>query len=373
MTDPTAWVTQRRFDEYLVAANHDPVAARELYEWNVAISAAFFELISHVEVALRNAVDKVLQPLEVPESARVDLSLGWWFASSAFLTEHDLEFFRTARRHLGAGANGATRDKVFSCVTFGLWEGVFGPKYEQLFRKHLVHAFPNREKAGFKRDTVQGNVLALKNLRNRIAHHQAIFDLPLEERFEQAMDLLRWIDADLERWVVGLCRVPALLDERPQAAESIAVIVPARRAWPFYEKHSAYVCQPGRYFRQVSHIGFYADSALQREVPKVLERIDHIDWTPEEIGRRMGSGSEDDKRIAEIIKGARDLGWQGDEYQLFRLTRSDADGRKRGHVTLDGELRRQRGGRGSAWVQRQRYVAVAALESARTLGDLDQQ
>jgi hypothetical protein len=229
------------------------------------------------------------------------------------------------------------------------------------------------KKAEFTRDTVHRNVLALKILRNRIAHHQAIFDLPLEERFEQAMDLLRWIDAGLEQWVTRLCRVPALLDERPPAAESIAVIVPARNAWPFYKGHGAYICQPGRYFRRVSHIGFYADGAVQREVPKVLERIDRIDWTPEEIDRRMRSGSKDDKRIAEIIKGARDFGWQGDEYQLFLLTRSDVDGCTHGHVTLDGELRRQHGGRGSAWVQRQRYVAVAALQSARTLGDLHQQ
>ncbi len=169
MTDPTAWITQRRFDEYLVAANHDRVAACNLYEWNVAISAAFFELISHVEVAVRNAVDEVMKP------------------------------------------------------------------------------------------------------------------------------------------------------------------------------------------------------------PKVLERVDHIVWTPEEIGRRVSSGNEDDKRIAEIIKAARNLGWQEDEYQLFLLTRPDAKGQSQGHVTLDGELRHQRSGRGSAWVQRQRYVAVAALKSARTLGDLDQQ
>ncbi|MEU7764431.1 hypothetical protein AB0B25_04830 [Nocardia sp. NPDC049190] len=38
----------------------------------------------------------------------------------------------------------------------------------------------------------------------------------------------------------------------------------------------------------------------------------------------MGSGKEDDKRIAEIIKGARALDWAEDEYQLFLLTRNNA-------------------------------------------------
>lgn len=372
MKDLARWITQPRFDEYLVAANHDAEAARELYEWNVSVSAAFFELIAHVEVVLRNAVDTILKPLEVSESARVEHRQGWWFASPTFLTDHDLNFHHTARKHLGGKAEGATRDKVFASMTFGIWDAVFGPSYEQLFRRHLVYAFPHRS-AGFKRETVQKNVLALRNLRNRIAHHQAIFDQPLEERFEQAMDLLRWIDPSLEGWVLGVCRVPALLDLRPSAAESIAVVVPAKSAWPFYEKYGAYICQPGRYFRQVSHVAFYSGGAVQREVPKILERIDHVDWTPDEIGRRMSSGSDRDKGIAVIIKRARELEWTGTEHQLFLLTRPDASGRASGHVTLDAELPNQRVGRGSAWVQRQRYVGVERLQSAGSISDLESQ
>ncbi|MGO4860028.1 Abi family protein [Arthrobacter sp. 2MCAF14] len=369
MTDLVPWITQRRFDEYMVAANHDADAARELYEWNISVSAAFFELISHVEVALRNAVDNILKPLEITESARVAVRHGWWFASPAFLTDHDLDFHRTAWRHLGNKATAAPRDKVLSSMAFGIWDAVFGPSYEQLFRRHLVYAFPNRG-PGFKRETVRKNVLALRNLRNRVAHHQAIFDLPLEERYEQAMELLSWIDPALEQWVSHLCRVPGLLDDRPGAAESIAVILPAREEWPFYEQNAAYICQPGRFFTQVSHIGFYASNAVQSEVPKILERLDHVAWTSEEIGRRMRSGSEQD--LPEIVKNWRNLGWTDNEYQLFLLTGPDDEGRSRGHVTLDSPLVNHRVGRGSAWVRRQRYVAVSGLQSSKALAELEQ-
>ncbi|SHV58734.1 Abi-like protein [Mycobacteroides abscessus subsp. abscessus] len=372
MTDLTVWISQRRFDEYMVAANQDIESARELYEWNVAISAAFFELISHVETALRNAVDKILQPLEVSETARVKPQQGWWFASSTFLTDHDLDFHAAARRHLGRNADTASRDKMLAAMTFGIWEAVFGPSYEQLFRKHLFYAFPNKG-ARFTRETVQKNVLALRNLRNRIAHHQAIFDLPLEERFEQAMELLRWIDPKLEQWVSGLCRVRDLLNVRPKSAESIAVIVSDRESWNFYQQHGVYICQPGRYFRQVSHIGFYADSAVQSELPKVLERIDDVNWASDEIGRRMGLKNEREKRIAEVIRDSRALGWTNDRYQLFLLTRPGKEGRTKGHETLDAPLPRVRTGKGSAWVRRQRYVAVPVLQSAKSLGDVDQQ
>ena len=373
--DLVNWVTRERFNEYMVAANHDVEAAQELYEWNVAVSAAFFEVISQVEVALRNAVDKALRPLEVPESARLEDSGAWWFANPSFLDEKsELTYFKAAMDHLGGKekAKLVTRDKVFSSMTFGIWESIFGPSHEQLFRSHLVYAFPNRDRKGFKRGVVHKNVRSLRILRNRIAHHQAIFELPLEERFEQAMDLMRWIDPELEQWIRGLSRVPDLLDGRPAAAESMAVIVPAKEAWPFYEEHGVYICQPGRYFRQISHIGFYCDGAVQREIPKIIERIDRVAWTPEEIYNRFMKGSWRDLRIANIIKAGRDCGWSDGEYQLFFLTRRDQDGRDKGHVTLDSKLQNRRTGRGSAWVHRQRYVSVTALRSAVSLADLDQ-
>ena len=101
--DLTGWVTQERFNEYMVAANRDIKAARELYEWNVAISAAFFEVVSHVEVALRNAIDKILRPLEVTESARTEVRNGWWFASSTFLKDEDLVFIERHGSTLAIG------------------------------------------------------------------------------------------------------------------------------------------------------------------------------------------------------------------------------------------------------------------------------
>lgn len=140
----------------------------------------------------------------------------------------------------------------------------------------------------------------------------------------------------------------------------------------FLPDHGTYICQSSRSFRRVSHMGFYSDGSLQREVPKILERIDHVPWTPEEIERRFRSGSSRDERIVSVIKASRSLEWTDNEYQLFLLTQQDERGRGDGHVTLSSELAKQRTGRGSAWVRRQRYVTVAALRSAESFGDFDQ-
>jgi hypothetical protein len=50
------YLSPARFQPYLDACDNDPQLALELYEWNVAISAAFWEVIALVEVTMRNAM-----------------------------------------------------------------------------------------------------------------------------------------------------------------------------------------------------------------------------------------------------------------------------------------------------------------------------
>ena len=87
----------------------------------------------------------------------------------------------------------------------------------------------------------------------------------------------------------------------------------------------------------------------------------------------MDTHLDEDAKLAEIIKAGRDSHWTGQKQQVFFLTRPDEEGRGQGHLTLSSELKNLRAGRGSAWVRRQRYAPIAALENATTLAELDNQ
>jgi hypothetical protein len=368
-TELEAWISRERYQLFRVAANHDHDVTRRLYEWNATASGAFLELLSYLEVILRNAVDSELATLEVPPTARVQSDRGWWFSSPTFLAEPELKKFETARSHI-RDPEKFNRDKVLSSLTFSFWQSIFGGAYEELFRHHSRKAFsaaPN----GFQRKDVSRRLDALRLLRNKVAHHQPIHDYPLEEQFEQALELREWTDPRACEWVRDLSTIPAILAERPIAIDSLVMVVPAKLAWELYGEVNAYVCQPGRYFRQVSHVGFYLEGAIQPEVAKVLDRQDDVPWTSSEVGRLMGTRDPRDRRLADIIKQSRARGWVEDRYQVFFLTAPDASGRADGHVTLERAISNTRTGRGSAWVQRQRYVTVAALLAARNTSDLE--
>lgn len=154
-TRPTfeTWVSEYRFRSYVLEANGDHQGALELYAWNVALSGAFLEVLHHMEVLLRNAIDRELSRHEVPESARLTPSLGWWFASRTFVEKEGLRVVEQTRDRLG-GSQGEKREKVLSELTFGFWSGLFGTSYEDLFRRHLIACFPDRPSSGFSRKSV---------------------------------------------------------------------------------------------------------------------------------------------------------------------------------------------------------------------------
>ncbi len=156
------------------------------------------------------------------------------------------------------------------------------------------------------------------------------------------------------------------MQERPRNVNRVVVVVPTTQAWPFYRDHGAYACQPGRTFRSVSHMAFYVDGAVQVQVPAIEKKIGRVAWTLDQIEARQKAGTDLDKRLAALIRAGHASGWTGDEYEVFLLTPPGADA-STDHVVLPGKLTHNRRGRGSAWVQRQRYVSLERLRTATTL------
>lgn len=156
----------------------------------------------------------------------------------------------------------------------------------------------------------------------------------------------------------------AVYAHRPVTVDD-TVVVPAKHAWSLYESCHAYVCQSGRAFRPIERIAFYVDREVKREIPAVLHRRDNVEWTSEEAGRLRASADRFDWKIANVIDTSGPV-WADGRYQVFLLT---GDGHP-SHRRLSADLPHTGTGRGSAFVQRQRYVSLHSLETAVTTEDL---
>lgn len=171
---------------------------------------------------------------------------------------------------------------------------------------------------------------------------------PVGTMSEQARFLLRELQA-------------LLVDDGLVDSDDV-VVVAARFAYPEYLKRSVYICQAERAFRDgLTHLGFYADGAIQTHVPRIRNREDLITFSHEAAALRKG-GSDVDRLIGDVIEddlaeGTRE---EGKQYQVFLLSQPDDPDTVRLAQPIANDTVAE-SGRPWAWTMGQRYVSLAGL------------
>lgn len=142
------------------------------------------------------------------------------------------------------------------------------------------------------------------------------------------------------------------------------VIVAGRFAYPEYLSIAAYICQANRSIRPVSRIGFYADKAIKRELPRVVGFYREVAMTQESAVEHETSDDPLGPRVAEVIRSRlRDPKRQDPSNDIYLLTGPT----EKETALLSGPIHHE--GRG-AWVQGQRYASLEQLRQATTTDDL---
>jgi hypothetical protein len=165
-----------RLQHCLSVCTGDEQKAAELYRWNVAISAAFWESFAYFEVALRNAIDERLSLRHL----RLGRAGHWIFDDARELgrdgkgprvhlqpyTDID-EAIRRVRRNQQRVDSG----QIISELSFGFWHQMVSRKQTSLW-PDIASAFPHAPDR--TQSTVHDPVRRLRQFRNRISHHHRI-------------------------------------------------------------------------------------------------------------------------------------------------------------------------------------------------------
>jgi hypothetical protein len=144
------------------------------------------------------------------------------------------------------------------------------------------------------------------------------------------------------------------------------VIVAARSAWPEYQWTSAYVCQANRTFRDgLTHLGFYADGAIQPRIARIRSHLLSVPFTAEEAERLAQEG---DREVSNLItdllaKGART---EGQSHSVFELSGADAEQTVRLDQPIVNDTK-SASGKTWAWTLSQRYTSLDRLRSGARL------
>lgn len=218
------WLTPGRYAKYLRAAGSDEARALAIYEWNTQLAAAMLHDLSHLEVAIRNAYDAAL--LAHPDHAGAD-----WIDPAVFghlLPEHvavdaagnpqdknatPRNQIRSARRACGYVEGGTVlRGKVVAEFSFGFWTYLTDSLHEKTLWVPALHkAFA----PGTDRKKVHHALASLRELRNRVAHHESVFDQDLELNRRFCVAVAGWLSPDIKAHIVSTSCVQELLASKP--------------------------------------------------------------------------------------------------------------------------------------------------------------
>lgn len=199
-------LSDERFGRYLVEAKQDEDLAVRLYTWNTALAAAFYGPLQACEVTLRNAVNRQL-------AARYG---SWWFRNDTILRGDELRMASKAEETITVIGKQLTAGRVVAELGFGYWVGLFANIYDQsLWRSDLFKIFRVR----VQRRDLFDQLDRLRTLRNRVAHHEPIFQRNLSDDFDRIDSVLDVLSPEVRDWMRHHSRVYEVLALSPTEVE----------------------------------------------------------------------------------------------------------------------------------------------------------
>jgi hypothetical protein len=184
-------LSEERLNKYLIAAGSNLDIAIGLYEGNTRLAEAFYTPLQAMEICLRNHLH-----LQMSEAYGSD----WLVAGTAPLHDDAVESVDKAVRSLRRERSEPTNGAVVAELHFGFWIALMGPRYDgTLWREALYRAFRAKGKH-LKRGTVHGRFNALRRFRNRIAHHEPIFQSDVARMHLEVLEAIGWMCPATMAW-----------------------------------------------------------------------------------------------------------------------------------------------------------------------------
>jgi hypothetical protein len=181
-------------------AERDKLDAVAIYMWNVALCESLYPALQTFEVLFRNALNS--------ELCNERGTSYWYLDSTTLLWPGEANGVAKALGDLELAKKPDDPARVVAELTFGFWVAL----YNDIYLKDIVHptiqgVFPNLHPKQRNHRFVQKRLQQIRNLRNRVFHHEPIWhwrDLP--EQHRQMLEAIGWISRSHAKLCIGMDR-----------------------------------------------------------------------------------------------------------------------------------------------------------------------
>lgn len=177
-------------------------AALSLYERNARMAEAFYRPLQSLEVCLRNGLS---DQLAAQYGANWFTNSGPPFADDALKKlDRAIDDIQDARRNVTPGA-------VVAELSFGFWVTILAKRYDgTIWRSALASSFLEAGRR-MPRQRVHNRMDAIRKFRNRVFHHEPIYDLNPAQVHAEIIEAIAWICPASAAWAWEHSRVPYVL------------------------------------------------------------------------------------------------------------------------------------------------------------------
>lgn len=201
-----------RFQTY----RDNTTSPKDLYLWNATISAEFYILLGHVEIALRNHIDRAFpQEWALPRRTPAPVY--------SLLRRSLQKAQRTAGELAHSKGREPTSDDVVAQLSFGSWCHLIGRsespsehRLQELWERYHAAIFTESSPEESNRICVGQRLERLRKLRNRIAHYENLLQVNFPDRLQDITQILGLLDPRYVRFVAVHSRINELISQDPR-------------------------------------------------------------------------------------------------------------------------------------------------------------
>lgn len=192
-SEPTIAAIERslssdRLNSYAALTIGSKYDAITLHERNTEVSEAIYGVIQGLEITLRNGIHQVLQ--------REIGSVEWY--NQIVLKEPENKALQFAIKTINDYHKPLTPSRIVAQLNFGFWVRLTSGDYEKsLWVPHLNKIFPQKT----KRSKLNQRLNKIKDLRNKIAHHERIIDRDLQKDYSEILEAISWLCPITSNWI----------------------------------------------------------------------------------------------------------------------------------------------------------------------------
>jgi hypothetical protein len=208
-----ATLSTPRIETYEAATPDDPTlsSALALYAWNAQVSAALLAPLHICEVSIRNAISEAIVAAHGSQ---------WpWSAGFVRSLPNPLVGYSARSDLLSSRVNKTTTGQVIADLKFVFWQTMFTSRFDgRLWVHHLRTVLPhadNNKTTAQIRSMVYSELEQIRKLRNRIAHHEPIFQRNLATDFQKIHDLIAVRCPITAAWMLQNQGAQALILNKP--------------------------------------------------------------------------------------------------------------------------------------------------------------